>query len=333
MGGSGCGESQPVPTRAASWIEACCQSSAVALEPLAAGAGARRYARVHLANGTSVVWMHAIPEDPEILPAALRAPSADLPFVTVTEILAEQGLPVPQIYGVQRDERWILVEDLGDRHVSDLPQPQRLDRQKEAVELLARVHTIPRGETLPFTRHFDEEWICFELAHFLKHGVAEAFREPLTAGLEELARLIARLPRALCLRDFQSQNLMVDPSGKLRILDYQDALLAPPELDLAALLYDSYIEISDEDRHSLLERYAKRRGDAPGARAMALLVIQRKCKDFARFRYLARVKHDVRFTHYERSARQAVLSALPSLPAELGGFGQTLAEALGEGPA
>ena len=330
MGGSGCGESQPVPTRAGSWIEACCQSSAVALEPLAAGAGARRYARVHLANGTTVVWMHAIPEDPEILPAALRAPSADLPFVTVTEMLAEQGLPVPQIYGVQRDERWILVEDLGDRHVSDLPQPHR---QKEAVELLARVHTIPRGETLPFTRHFDEEWIRFELAHFLKHGVSEAFREPLTAGLEELARLIARLPRALCLRDFQSQNLMVDPGGKLRILDYQDALLAPPELDLAALLYDSYIEISYEDRHSLLERYAKRRGDAPGAMTMALLVIQRKCKDFARFRYLARVKHDVRFTRYERSARQAVLSALPSLPAELGVFGQTLAEALGEVPA
>jgi aminoglycoside/choline kinase family phosphotransferase len=203
-------------------------------------------------------------------------------------------------------------------------------RLKEAIGLLSRVHAIPRGEGLPFSRHFDEEWIRFELEHFLAYGVGQTFRSSLRAGLEELTRQVARLPRTLCLRDYQSQNLMIDASGALRILDYQDAFLAPPELDLAALVYDSYVELSEDERRELLEAYAELRGEAPDPSALALLIIQRKCKDFARFRYLARVEHKPRFAPYAASAREAVVSALPELPPGLRAFGASLSDALTE---
>ncbi len=322
-----------LPEAARSWIEACRKSPVVSVETLAGGAGARRYLRTHLADGGSVIWMHALSEAAELLPPALRASPSQLPFVTMTELLAAADLPVPELYAVEHDERWVLLEDLGDQHLCDLPRAERVARQREALELLARVHGLPPGDSLPFTRFFDQEWIRFELAHFVEYGVPPAQRTRLLGALEPLVSEIAGLPRSLCLRDFQSQNLMIDARGRLRILDYQDALLAPPELDLAALLYDSYVEISDDERRELLAHYASFRGGSPEPARLALLVVQRKCKDFARFRYLTRVKHDTRFAPYETAARLAVLSALPSLPAGLRPLGETLAQTLRSEPA
>jgi len=327
------GEDELLPEEARSWIEARRASCVTRLEALPGGAGARRYVRVRLADGTSLIWMHARGEDPELLPPGLRNPSTELPFVAVTELLARAGLPVPELFGVAHEQQWVLLEDLGDQHLCDLPHSERLVRQREAVDLLARVHSLPHDNSLPFSRVFDEEWIRFELNHFLAHGIPGPLRGRLASALETLIRDIAALPRTLCLRDFQSQNLMIDARGHLRILDYQDALLAPPELDLAALLYDSYVELSDEERTQLLTHYASHRGEGADPDRLTLLVVQRKCKDYARFRYLSRVKHDARFAPYERTAREAVLSTLPSLPAGLHGLGTLLVEALNSNPA
>jgi aminoglycoside/choline kinase family phosphotransferase len=313
-----------------SWIEACHAVAVVSLVPITGGAGARRYARIHFADGSSAIWMHARPEDPEILPPALRGPAQELPFVTVSRLLADHGLPVPQVFAVHHDEPWILLEDLGDLHVFDLPHDQRLARQSEAIGLLSRVHSIPRGDGMPFSRHFDQEWIGFELEHFMTHAVNKTARSALRPGLEELGRQIARLPQTLCLRDYHCQNLMVDANGELRIIDYQDALLAPPELDLAALVYDSYVELTEDERRGLLEHYAELRGQALDPTALALLVIQRKCKDLGRFKYLAHQKHDLRFSPYAASAAAAIRSALPALPAGLEALGARLGDVISE---
>lgn len=327
--GEACTDRGPLlPRGAQAWIESRGPCRVIGLERMRGGAGARRYVRVRLADGASLVWMHERPGDPEILPPALRQATEELPFVTVTRLLARQGLPVPRIHALDSEHHWLLLEDLGQQHLCDLAPGPRLERQREAIGLLARVHGLPQGSGLPFTRRFDLEWIEFELRHFLEHGVATPFRDSLRPGLAQLAGHVAALPTTLCLRDFQSQNLMLDPRGQLRILDYQDALLAPPELDLASLLHDSYLEISEADRSALLELYASLRGRAVSPDSMATLVVQRKCKDFARFRYLSRVKHDFRFERYEQAARCAVLSAVPALPPDLEELGAELSRAL-----
>jgi aminoglycoside/choline kinase family phosphotransferase len=316
------------------WVERAFGSAIRELTPLPGGAGARRYWRALGVDGGSAILMHAVSEDPHILPPALRAtPSRPLPFVAVTELLARHGLPVPEIFDVDEDARWVLLEDLGDRHLSDLPRAEQAVRQAEAVEVLAAAHAIPPCDALPFRRRFDEEWILFELDHFLEYAVAPTLRTALRSELVALARCIARLPSVLCLRDFQSQNLMIDPQDRLRILDYQDALCAPPELDLAALLHDSYVEIDAARRAELLERYrtAARREVDPGS--LALLTVQRKAKDYGRFRYVSQVKGDTRFAGYQGAARAAVLGALPELPRQLGALREALAAALAGGAA
>jgi aminoglycoside/choline kinase family phosphotransferase len=315
--------------RMRAWVEGRLRQPVVALEPLVPGMGARRYWRARLPDGSSAVLMHAAPEDPKILPPQLRRPSAELPFLTVTRLLAAHALPVPEVVAAEPAERLVLLEDVGDLHLADLPEAERPIWYERAIDLLVRVHAIPPGAGLPFDRTFDEEWIGFELAHFREHGLPRASAAAVEPLLRALAAAIAALPRTLCLRDFQSQNLMIDPRARLRILDYQDALLAPPELDLAALLHDSYVALPPELRARLLQRYAERSGRAPARDAFALVVLQRKLKDLARYRFMATDKRDPRFLPYVAAARASVQEALAALPPRLAALARALEPALG----
>ncbi|MFQ5513052.1 MAG: aminoglycoside phosphotransferase family protein [Myxococcota bacterium] len=319
-------------TKLGTWLHETRGVAVAELQPLPGGAGARRYARVYFVDGTSAIWMHARPEDPEILPPALRSPSGRPPFATLTRLLSRHGVPVPEIYAVRDDEGWLLLEDLGDLHLGELPPGAQGGRLEEAIDLLVTIHSIPPSLEGLRQRCFDEDWIAFELDHFLRHAAHLRWHEPLRSSFVELGHYIAELPRTLCHRDFQSQNLMVDPRGRLRLLDYQDALLAPPELDLVSLLHDSYLTISPAQRGRLLDRYAERSGRAPERPALAALAVQRKCKDYARFRYIVKVKQDHRFAPYPRAARAAVEAAIPDLPASLEPLGRTLLRALHDGP-
>ena len=144
-----------------------------------------------------------------------------------------------------------------------------------------------------------------------------------------LARAIAELPLVLCLRDYQSQNLMLDSRGELRVIDYQDALLAPAELDLAAFLHDSYICLSAHQREELLSRYERHRGVHVDRTHFALLIVQRKCKDFGRYRFVVEHKGDERYAPYLERARSSVGEALDQLPSQLAATRESLRAALG----
>src|SRR5258705_5638247 len=317
--------------RARAWIETARGRALAALGAIPGGAGARRYYRARFADGTSAMLMHALHEDPAILPPALRSQGDSLPFLEVSEFLARQGIPVPEIYAVLRSERWVLLEDLGDTRLLDLAQPERSARLREAIDLLARVHALAREDALPFRREFDAEWVRFELRTFAEHGLPERFHRALAPELDALARAVAALPRVLSLRDYQSQNLMIDPRGRLRVLDYQDALCAPPQLDLAALVHDSYLETEASEQSELVSRYWRARGAGADASAFALLVVQRKCKDYGRYRMLVERKGELQYRPFIARAAAAVLGALPQLPADQRRLAELLDEALREG--
>ncbi len=316
------------PRGAQPWAEEVRGARVRSLRALDGGAGARRYWRLEFDDGSRAVLMHALPEDAEILPPALRSTCDALPFLEVGELLARHAVPVPDVYAAMRQERWVLLEDLGSTHLADLSAEERAQRHGEAIDLLARVHEIPRSDALPFRRRFDREWVGFELGLFLELVEAKPLRRTLEREFAELADAIAALPPCLCLRDYQSHNLMIDPAGRLRVIDYQDALLAPPELDLVALLWDSYVVIAPARRTALLERYAALRAVAPAPEALALLGVQRKAKDYSRFERLVRVKADARFGAARTSSRTALLEHVEALPRGRSNLARALRDAL-----
>jgi aminoglycoside/choline kinase family phosphotransferase len=323
---------EELPARLRRWLEQQLPEL-TSIEPMRGGAGARRYWRTRSRGGSSAVCMEARPEDPAILPPALRKQTG-IPFLELTEWLAARGFPVPRLYAVAAEQRWILLEDLGSRHLVDLAPEQRILHYREALELLARLHSLPvtgkevegRRHELPYSREFDREWILFELGLFAER-VPAGGRAELEAALARLADYVAALPRAVCLRDYQSHNLMVDARGALRILDYQDALLAAPELDLAALLHDSYVELAAQERESLLRHYEQARGRGVPRGALAALIVQRKCKDWSRFQRLVE-RGDLRFRGPDARAASSLREALAALPPELAGVAPVIAAAM-----
>ena len=94
---------------------------------------------------------------------------------------------------------------------------------------------------------------------FLKHyvlgyrGVAldEARSMAIRAELRLLVERLAAEPRVLCHRDYHSRNLMLHQQ-RLYLIDYQDARLGPDTYDLASLLRDSYVDLSDSTVNWLL---------------------------------------------------------------------------------
>ena len=121
---------------------------------------------------------------------------------------------------------------------------------QRAVALLARIATADtRSQTACFAldQTYGPEEIARELqvtaTHGLGHaqglGIRPAGADPaLEEALARLGRRIAAQPIGLMHRDYHAWNLHLDPTGRLCVIDFQDATRGPLLYDLASLLTD-----------------------------------------------------------------------------------------------
>jgi hypothetical protein len=74
---------------------------------------------------------------------------------------------------------------------------------------------------------------------------------------------VIEAPKTWVLRDFHSPNLLWLPErdgiARLGILDFQDAVMGPAGYDLASLLQDARVDVTEEMEIELLSRYARAR--------------------------------------------------------------------------
>jgi len=145
----------------------------------------------------------------------------------------------------------------------------------------------------------------FFIKHFLEayRGVAFApgDREALRTELGRLVGTLAAEPRVLCHRDYHSRNLMLS-DGRLWIIDFQDARMGPDTYDLASLLRDSYVDISDADVDELLAYFlalAGRTGDAESfRRRFDEMALQRNLKALGTFGYQTTTRSNTVYIQY-----------------------------------
>jgi hypothetical protein len=151
------------------------------------------------------------------------------------------------------------------------------------------------------------------------------------------ARRLAALERVFCHRDFHGWNLHVQPGGRIRVIDFQDALLAPRLYDVASLLTDRTTPdiVSPSDERRLLGEFADLCGEGVWRDEDALLAeyrtvaLQRALKVVGRFNYLAEVKGKPGYLAMLPAAggtAARLLAELGSMPATLDAlqrFGKT----------
>src|SRR5206468_11119205 len=72
--------------------------------------------------------------------------------------------------------------------------------------------------------------------------------------LGKIAERLARLPRVLVHRDFQSQNI-IRRNSLAYLIDFQGMRPGLAEYDLASLLYDPYVDLTEAERAELIAYY------------------------------------------------------------------------------
>jgi len=152
----------------------------------------------------------------------------------------------------------------------------------------------------------------WEFDHFIEYGIEKRAgkalpdkdRHAIRTEMRKLAEVMAAQPRVFTHRDYHSRNLMVQ-DGRLRVLDFQDALMGPASYDLASLLRDSYLSLDQGLIDELVIRYLEGRARASAPldrvtflRLFDLTSIQRNLKAAGRFVYIAREKHNDRYLQY-----------------------------------
>jgi aminoglycoside/choline kinase family phosphotransferase len=277
--------------------------------PLTGDASDRKYFRVITPETSSyVIALHAGPID-----------FATLPFGNVAELLRKVPLPVPQIFGHSDPLGIVALQDLGDvtlqAHLGAASPAEHAALYREAVALIERLQRrgadLESTRFLPYQSAFDVEKLTWELEFFVKHFV-EAYRGVVLGAAErtaltgEWAAIVEELaaePRVLCHRDYHSRNLMLH-GGRLYIIDFQDARMGPDTYDLASLLRDSYVDITDRDLDELIAYFLALRGrEADGGaaefrRRFDLMALQRNLKALGTFGYQTATRRNPVYIQY-----------------------------------
>ncbi|HJU10544.1 MAG TPA: phosphotransferase [Candidatus Binataceae bacterium] len=281
--------------------------------PLRGDASARRFWRVNLDGSRQApVSAIAINLGPDDLPLYVRAlkllpePISEPPWLNVHRFLCRIGVAVPEIYAADVLARMLLVEDVGSLSLFEAALTGNAgDLYRLAVDELLLFHLIGThnldGNCISGRIVYDRLLFRWELEQFLEAGLAEiapgANRQTIGGEFDDLCSRLDRFPRVFSHRDYYGNNLFVqigqNGNPRIRVIDFQDALMAPAGQDLAVLLTtrDAARVITPKLERRLLDYYYAalvRRAATPGQfeqfhESYRLCVLQHALKVIGRF--------------------------------------------------
>lgn len=263
----------------------------------------------------------------------------ELPFLNLHRFLSRLGVRIPALYGHWVEDGILLLEDLGDHSLWDSVQAasaaEILKWYEKAIDqlLLIQIHGTRRRDDscIAFKQRFDFCLYMWEFDHFIEYGlekrggskISTGEKKLLTESFREIARRLEGQPPCLNHRDYHSWNLMVH-NGEVAVIDFQDALLAPPQYDLASLLNDRETDrvISRDMERHLFQYYLNKReemGEKGENRdeffeIYLLSALQRDFKVVGRFHYLDLVKGKPGYRKYLPSTLRRLKRNLLRLP-------------------
>jgi aminoglycoside/choline kinase family phosphotransferase len=287
--------------------------------PLTPDASTREYFRIPWKPGSAVAAVYPEPFDPAVHP-----------YLDVTRLFLECGLPVPQVYEVDGAAGIIVQEDVGDQQLcqvfENVSDEERETLLEQAIEIIAQIQAAtPKAferDSIASRLAFDEVKLAWELNFFLEHYFGSLRRETLRHGeaaelkveLNDIAAELSACPRVLCHRDYHAANLLVDKQGRIRIVDHQDARMGPASYDLVSLLTDRQPvppSLAEVRAQRLFFLQAQRRQGLAAidpddfVREFRLMTIQRGLKAIGTFSYQTAVCGRGRF--YEKHIRPTLL--------------------------
>ncbi len=187
-------------------------------------------------------------------------------YADIANYLQKMRIPVPGVITHDPEKNIIMMEDLGDTDLCSMATrqwPERRILYQKTLGAIRRLHRITEKNFSPASIRlmdgFDPDLYRWEQDYFLDNFVKgycdlaldPGFEMRLRAELSALSERLQSVPRSLVHRDLQSRNIMVC-NGEPYFIDFQGMRLGNPFYDLASLLLDPYVHITDEAREELL---------------------------------------------------------------------------------
>jgi aminoglycoside/choline kinase family phosphotransferase len=242
-------------------------------------------------------WMERIAPQHQLLPDTVRLASADAsfrryfrvntsgealtrivmdapparensaPFVHVAQLMAGAGVKAPQILEWDRENGFLLLDDLGFQTMLDVIDPAdpaaARPLYEQAIDSLIRWQLASKPDVLP---PYDKALLERELALFPQWYIGQhrgiAVEGKLKERLDRTFGLIVEnnlaAPQVYVHRDFMPRNLMVNDGAPLGVLDFQDAVHGPITYDIASLMRDAFLSWEEDFVIDMTVRYWQR---------------------------------------------------------------------------
>jgi NDP-sugar pyrophosphorylase family protein/tRNA A-37 threonylcarbamoyl transferase component Bud32 len=232
--------------------------------------------------------------------------------ITIGRHLHQRGISVPGQAAADPFSGLVFMEDLGDVHLQDIIQTIRNDEEiiqhyQPVIRELIRLATDGEKGFDPSctwqTPRYDTELIREKECRYFMDAFINGYLEigSIDTGLwNEFDEIAEATMRYACMglmhRDMQSRNIMIH-KGRCWFIDFQGARLGPVQYDLASLLIDPYVHLSQSVRKHLVDDYMNQ---WPGNQTLdrhgfmtgySYCCLTRNLQILGAFGYLTRVKH------------------------------------------
>jgi len=226
---------------------------------LAGDGSDRKWHRVFSGDKSLVMADHGIKTDDAI--------SEITSFIAIGRHLFTKGVPVPEIYYHDVFAGLVFLQDLGD---TSLQMAVRNEKNENKIITLYKavidelLHMSISGadcfdplwayQTPAYSKEMILERECRYftdalLNGYLNMGISFDALENEFSALADLALKYAVL--GFMHRDFQSRNIMVQ-KGRIYFIDFQGGRIGPLQYDLASLLHDPYVDLSESVKTDLM---------------------------------------------------------------------------------
>ena len=224
------------------------------IEVLGGDASFRRYYRV-IEKDKSYILMDST-ANKEVL----------YPFIDISVRLLKVQVEVPRIIAQNLEEGYLLLTDLGSRHLADILSDMSVELlYTKAIEEILKIQKADTTNLEPYDREFlmfemslMQEWY---LEQHLKRDLSQDEQKMLDDTLELICNEVLSQPQDVFVhRDFHSRNIMIETGHELVIIDYQDARNGALTYDLVSLLKDVYVYFDPKQMEMLALEFKRLKG-------------------------------------------------------------------------
>lgn len=189
----------------------------------------------------------------------------------IRKLLNKIKFPVPSVFDVSFKSKKAIIEFCGEYSLYDYSKFSEKSKleilYKKIIDKVVLLHKKKLDNYLKnniFKDYvFSKDYFLWETRYFYENFLKGYKKidlpyEYFENVFEKLAEISSKFEKRILHRDLQSQNILISKNNQIKFIDFQSARLGPPGYDIASLLWDPYINLTDDLRSNLLNYYKEK---------------------------------------------------------------------------